>query len=1562
MHALVKAGLGSRSLVALITVVVALFGAVALANLPRELLPPVQSPELAVVTTYEEGTAAVVDNDVSAVIEKSVRAVPGVVSTTTTSAAGLSVVFATFATGTDPSSALQQVQREVDSVREMLPDEAEPRVRTGSIDDLPVLQAAMTGEAGDQLSPTARARISSTIGQIDGVRDATFIGGVSQEVVITPRDADMERHGVTGLDLTRALASSGRAVSTGEVTSGGSATPIEAGRYFDSVEAVGAVPLRSAAGDLIRFSDVADITLDDAPRRTIARVDGGAALLLSVEKMPEANTVEVAGAVEDALRELEADGVAQSTTTFNQAPAIERAVGSTSTEGLIGLICAALVVMVFLVSVRMTLIALISIPLSLLAAALALQGLGYSLNLLTLGALTLAIGRVVDDSIVVVESVERALRTADSRLNAVVTGTMQVARAVLASTLTAIAVFLPLLLVGGATGALFRPFALTTSIALFASLVVSLTIVPVLAFWFLKPSPVSMQSPRASGPAERLRVAFENLYRPIARFSVRRAPLVLGLSAVAVLATCVLVPGMPTTYITGVGQSYVTVVQQEQPNLTADAQQEHVAEVEEILSDLPGVTSVRTTIGTSGNVLKDASLGGGGGLASFALTVADDSDPAEVSAEAQRELEQTSGLGTFSTSVAQEVGFASDIEVKVTALGDEELAEATASMSAALENLDEVHAVTDTSSPSASSVDVDVDRNAALSEGLTEADVTAYLEASIARREVGSAVIDSSLTPVVQQTGTSMASVDDVNALVLPGADGPIPLSKIAVVETRDAPLVLQRSDGMPASSIFVTLSNSDVGGGAQVVATELEGLSLPAGTSYEIAGVAKDQSLAFTQLMLALGSSVLIVYVIMVAAFRSLLQPLVLLSSVPFAVIGVIIAQRLSGDAMGVSGLIGGLMLVGIAVTNAIVLVDKFNQLRAEGVSTARAAVDGATARLRPVTMTAAATVLALVPMALGITGHGGLVAQPLAIVVIGGMVSSTVLTLIVLPAFLSVAERLRRGPSEKREAPRTAVRARPSRRSQQGAAIVRRGQEIQAGTGFYEWWLRTPDGERQLLLIRGTVLLQTAVGAFVSRRAAQRLLGAPLGPVAALAPHHRADSVWLLSAQAVAQELSGGATTTELLGLMDSSETERLVPTIAELYDHAAESTTPESEPGFIALGNGEAVWMVLPAAERTETVPDPAASSDADAQPAGAGSDPTRSPGSPPADDEGVRQPPQLQPAPSAPSAEPRPPVPVPPAPEQALPSAVPPVVEPVPAVLEPVPPVVEPAPSAVPSIPTRSEAARRAAPDEVSEATVVHTEDRRMVVIHLEPDETICTVVPVLLGRNPDRVEGHASLLVPSAEREVSRTHALIDTDTRGRLVVTDLASANGTLADGRLLLPNVSTALSSGTRLQLGDATIRVEIISGDRWLPNRAVTQPLKTGRFGVPGLTSTFEPIAGPPGRSMPTASAPTGDRAREVAGGAEGAAQSAVPGAAATGSEGSRSPQPIAACTASQHSAVSSIEERSRSMIFSMREMRAMSVCRCTKRRSAARTQLRFSSRNTRSVCVSDVPRCTS
>jgi HAE1 family hydrophobic/amphiphilic exporter-1 len=1186
MHEIAAFSIRNRALIALVSIVSAVFGGIALTSLQQGLIPSVRSPALAIITDYEGTTAAVVDNDISRPIEKAVRSIEGITSSSTVSANGRSLVSLTFAVGTDLAAVEQRVEKSLSSVRVVLPNGVDPRVRTGSVDDLPIMQVAVSAPDGNAPDTALRTAITSAVEKVDGVRSATFLGGADHQLTVTPRPDDADAHGITSLDIANAIRARGGLESGGSVRADGEEVPIQIGRSVDSPETLLDTPIsgRHDGGASLTLGDIADAQVQETPRSTIARVDGEEALVLSVEKAPTANTVDVSRGVTDRIDSLVEDGTVLATTTFDQAPSITNAVESTSIEGLVGLACAIIVVLVFLFSIRMTLITAVSIPLSLLLAAIAMYGAGYTLNIVTLGALTVAIGRLVDDSIVVVEAIERELSVSNDRIGAIKSAVSYVATAVVASTLTTVAVFAPLAFIGGATGALFRPFAVTASVALMASLAVSLTIVPVLSYWFISSAKIGTQPRRSHALAERMRTRAERLYRPVVQWAMRHAPATIALALLATVGAGFLVPGMATSYIAGVGQTSIHVTQRQEPGVTLAAQGEGAAEVEASLRDVPGVAAVRSTLGTTGNVLRDASLGGGSGLASYIVTLEEDASSQEVLADTREALRDVTDAGAFGVSIIEDVGFTSDLEVTVTALNRSDLEKAVRDVSRELGEVSAVAEVTDTLSPERDYVDVTVDGAVAAKHGLHESDVVAVMKGATGDQHVTDAVIDDTQVPIVVQGTTAATNAEEVAAVEVPTSAGFVPFSSLGEVVIASAPLVIQTESGLLSAKLIVTPADDNLGGTTEVVGQELDRLSLAAGVEYSIGGVAEEQSDAFAQLFFAIIVSVLIVYTIMVATFRSLVQPLLLLISVPFAAVGALIAQRLSGEAFGVASLVGVIMLIGIVVTNAIVLVDRVNQRRASGVELRQAIVEGATARFRPIVMTALATVLALTPMALGITGHAGFISRPLAIIVIGGLASSTALTLIVLPALLAVAT-----PRAKRaegRAPGLLARLRSSRRKPEETGVptvVFQGRELLQDSGMYEWLVGADDSSTRALLLSPehapSFVLATASDARRRLERDRRKMNTrALFAVARIGTHLTSDHE-LAALQVIAWDAAGTLTVEESLKRIPDPEHLKVKGAIAALVSRMAGEKDQSSSSTLVAdASDGSCAWVVL------------------------------------------------------------------------------------------------------------------------------------------------------------------------------------------------------------------------------------------------------------------------------------------------------------------------------------------------------------------------------------------------
>jgi HAE1 family hydrophobic/amphiphilic exporter-1 len=1023
VHLLSVFSLRNRALIALVTIVVGIFGGVALTSLKQELIPSLSLPQVFIVTTYPGASPEVVNEDVSTPIETAIQSVPGLDATTATSNANFSSITASFEYGTDITTTEQKVQLAINRLSSQLPESADTQVLTFSLSDLPVIQIAVTSDLDPRdLSSTLENTTLVDLRQLDGVSDATLLGATTQRVTITPDDNALRDAGLSRESISDALDANGVLLPAGEITEAGKTLTVQAGSRIQSTEDIASLPL--LGGDEQRtIGDTATVTLEDDPVTGISRVDGEPSLTMAVTKSPAGNTVEVSKLVQEMVPEIEKSlgSNTELTVVFDQAPYIEESINSLAVEGLLGLVFAVIVILVFLLSIRSTLVTAISIPVSVLITFVGMQASGYTLNIITLGALTIAIGRVVDDSIVVIENIKRHLSFGEDKRSAILSAVREVAGAVTASTVTTVAVFLPLALVGDVTGELFRPFALTVTIALAASLFVSLTIVPVLAYWFL-----STKSQRkhkhagevtAEGKDELERpTGLQRAYLPVINWTLKRPFVTILAAALVLVLTGLATPLLKTNFIGDSGQNTLSVTQTLPLGTSLEVRDEAAKEVEEVLAGIDGIETVQLSLGSSGSSLQAAFSGGG--ATNFSLTTDADVDQIELQRTVREAVADIDDAGEISLAAAASGFASSDIEVNITANNAADLSEAAEKVLADVEDLDVVAEASSNLSVTQPFISITVDRAAAAEAGLSEIAVGGIITAAMNPSATGSVVIDEKTLSIYIDNSTAPTTLAEIQAFVIPTLTGPRELSSLATVEQAEGPSSITTIKGVRSATVSVTPGSDDVGTASSVVAAAVAESDLPAGASAELGGVTSQQGDAFQQLGLALLVAILIVYVVMVATFKSLRQPLLLLVSVPFAATGAILLQVATGIPLGVPSLIGVLMLIGIVVTNAIVLVDLINQYRERGMKVGDAIVHGASRRLRPILMTALATIFALLPLGIGLTGHGGFISQPLAIIVIGGLVSSTVLTLVVLPVLYYLVE----GRKERRDDKRAA------------------------------------------------------------------------------------------------------------------------------------------------------------------------------------------------------------------------------------------------------------------------------------------------------------------------------------------------------------------------------------------------------------------------------------------------------------------------------------------------------------------------------------------------------------
>jgi HAE1 family hydrophobic/amphiphilic exporter-1 len=1069
MTFLARLSLANRSLVIMIAVVLSALGAFAIPSLKQQLFPSLEFPAAFVVASYQGASPDIVEEQVSKPIEDSLTGIEGVTQISSTSREGVAQIQVTFDYGTDIDGVVSKMQQSVSRVRSQLPSQVDPQVVAGSTDDIPVMVIAV-GDAGDphgMLDKLQRIMVPELQG-ITGVREATVSGAREKQVVITLDQRKLALAGQSPAAVAQLLQTNGLAVPAGSLTESGKTLTVQIGDRITTVDdlknlylppasasgaaagqtgrsAVPSAQLRRGAGTAgsggragaqpsalptlpavqpkpVRLGDVADVAVADAQATTITRTNGTPSLGVAVTMRQDGNAVQISHDVRAKLPALTRSlgDASELTVVFDQAPYVQRSITDLTTEGLLGLAFAVLIILVFLLSVRSTIVTAVSIPLSVVIALIALWAGDYSLNLLTLGALTIAVGRVVDDSIVVLENIKRHLTYGEAKRQAVLGAVREVSGAVTASTLTTVAVFLPIAFVGGLVGQLFSSFAITVTVALLASLLVALTVIPVLAYWFLKTPAGDGEAIRQEAERRELRSPLQRAYLPVLRFATRHRVVTL-LAGFAIFAgTMALAPNLKTNFLDSSGNN-TTQISQRMPVGTDLATTDAAAkQIEGVLKADPGVASYQVTVG-GGNQQLGGRVGGGADRATYSVTVADGVDTPALEQRLRDRLAAVAGIGTV--KVGQGGGGFNSDQLQVILQGGDigELKTAAAAVATAVKDVPGLRDVSSNLEDSAPRVEVHVDREKAAAKGLTENGIGQLVAQAFQGAPIGSIDLDGRSSDIVLRGGAAPASLEAIRDLSVPTATGVVKLKTVAEVVRAQGPTQITRQDGDRTATVSGTADAGNLGAITATVTDRLKALTLPAGVSYEIGGASADQQDAFADLGMAMLLAIAIVFMIMVATFRSFVQPLILLVSIPFAATGAIGLLLATGTALGVPALIGMLMLIGIVVTNAIVLIDLINQYRSQGLGVVEAVLEGGRRRLRPILMTAVATICALTPMALGVTGSGGFISRPLAIVVIGGLISSTLLTLVLVPTLYTIVERtkerLRRRPAPQPE-----------------------------------------------------------------------------------------------------------------------------------------------------------------------------------------------------------------------------------------------------------------------------------------------------------------------------------------------------------------------------------------------------------------------------------------------------------------------------------------------------------------------------------------------------------------
>ena len=1001
-------------LVVLAVVLVVGFGAFTMARVKEELIPDIDFPVLTVIARNSDGQPQDIARTVTTPIESAVTGLPGLKKISSTSVSGLSVTMLSFEYGTDLKGAETAVKEAIANVR------LQPNVSTSilkfDVSMMPIVTFSLQGDLSQtELYMLAQSQVVPNLEKLDGVASVSVSGGALTEVVVTLDRQKLLDSGLTYGQVAQALQANNVILPSGQLATGDTVLPIQTVAIYKSlgdIRNIGILtePVAGSPPGVVRLGDIATVAEAPAASTGASRMDGQPAVSIQVVKAKDANTVQVAHRVTREMERLEPhlpEG-ASFTIFFDQSTWITRSINGVVQDGLLGGVLAVIIVFLFLANWRTTLVTAVSIPLSVIAAVVLLDRMGYSVNIMTLGGLTIAIGRVIDDSIVVLENIYRHMVQGKKPFLAVVNGAREVSIAITGATATTCAVFLPLGLVGGLIGQLFLSFALAVVFALLASLVVAVTVVPALARFTIAGRVKVREKARPSD------TPVAKVYTPVLRWALGHRWITLGVASGLLVGSLAFVPRLPVQFLPDSGEKTVTVTVNARPGQTQDAVLQQAIAVEKLLTRF-NVDRYQTVInGTSSDlgIVSNVVSGKGANTATISVELAKSGPDKNTVATELRDLiaREIPNGDNVSVSASDSHMSSSGILMTVSAASNgaaSGLPEAAESVRAAIAAVPDTANVKSDLVAAESTLEVRVDPAKAAAAGVTAQQISSSLANLSSNRTI--TIADLGQGPLAVRlvvSGGDLAGAEALGTLEI--AQG-VRLDSVAEIVPVTKQTTITRVDGKPAATITGDITSDNTGKVSGDAQNAVDKLTLPDGIEVKAGGIAADINEGFSKMFVAIIVSIVLVYSVMALLFRSLLTPFVILFSLPLALIGVLLALVVTGSALSVSALIGILMLVGIVVTNAIVLLEFVIMLRQErGYSTYDALIEGGQTRVRPILMTAVAAMLALIPLALGRT-EGALIASELGRVVIGGLFSSTLLTLVVVPVVYSLVEGLK-------------------------------------------------------------------------------------------------------------------------------------------------------------------------------------------------------------------------------------------------------------------------------------------------------------------------------------------------------------------------------------------------------------------------------------------------------------------------------------------------------------------------------------------------------------------------
>lgn len=1018
MKGLVNFVLKNKLAVWLLTIIITVSGIYSGTRMKMESIPDISIPYLIVMGVYPGATPEQVMNELSIPFEKSVESLEDVKAVYSTSSSNVSQVQVEYDYGIDMDEKKRQLESALDNVK--LPEGAEkPSIMAISMNMMPVVALSVSSSKEDivDLTSTVEDILLPKIEKIDGVASATITGQHINQISFKYDEEKMAALGLTEDTVKQMIQASDMSLSLGlyQFTVGEQAVSVDGKvKSVDELKdlLIPVTPSATNPSPFVRLGDIAKIEVEGKVQ-SVSRTNGKDAIAIQIVKGQDANTVTVVNAVKDLIKDQEKliDGLKVDISLDQGAP-IEDSVFTMIEKAVFGGAIAVLIILLFLRDFKSTIISIISIPVSIFMALLLLNWMDITLNIMTLGAITVAIGRVIDDSIVVVENIYRRIHLKEEKLTGralIREATIEMFKPILSSTLVTVAVFAPLIFVGGMVGELFMPFALTMTFALGASLLVAITIVPALSHFLFRKKLYGEKKESQHKEVGKLATWYKGVLEKALNHKI----------ITSVIAILLLVGSLALTPL--IGFSFMGSQEEKVMYLTytpgtgelMDETEANVAKVEKELMKRKDIDILQVSINDPQNVDPSAMMmgGGAGGALMYLIFDKDMEDFPKAREEVEDYVFNIGQSGEWKSQNFSSMSMSSN-EVSYTLYSEDldKLRDAVKQVEGALKEVDGLEDIkSDNEDPYVEHV-LKVEQKNVLQYGLTTAQIVMALSNNTSKEVLTSVRYDGEdIDVIVQRDAKAVAlSIDDVLATEVKTALGTTKtIGELVDVEKGTTLNSLSRSKGEYFATVSGTVIDEDISKATSAADKKIDKLDLPKGVTTGVSGVAADMQETFTKLGIAMLAAIAIVYFILVVTFGEGLAPFAILFSLPFAVIGAFVGLYVTNQTISVSVMMGLLMLIGIVVTNAIVLVDRIIHMERDGLVMREAILEAGATRLRPILMTAIATIGAMIPMALG-TGGSGLISKDLAITVIGGLLSSTLLTLVVVPIVYEMLSKL--------------------------------------------------------------------------------------------------------------------------------------------------------------------------------------------------------------------------------------------------------------------------------------------------------------------------------------------------------------------------------------------------------------------------------------------------------------------------------------------------------------------------------------------------------------------------